>query len=385
LGLGPGGYAMNNAMLRGVFDGDLAPRMTPTSCTSGNCTWPTFSSLGICSHCEDVTAYAQMHSSCSTYSTSEMEQMNCTINLPGSLPYPAFQLTTVESTATQQYPYMIVWPSNLIYSTDSENYGYLTNGTYAGVEEPLLPIAVVKVDPFSVQNITRADQCALSFCVKTYNESVNNGAISSTILSTWPGRYSGLDIIISPPADKEGSITSNRFSVDSTTARGVLGIIGTNFFGNLTVQIDAVQQITGHAPSSDIMDALNQTSDLYGLMESVATSMTNHIRSVSTVTVPGKMGTVETYVHVRWVWLTLPAVLIVSSAAFLALAILETRHKKAEVWKDSSLALIFHGLEQKGESTGVVNKLSDMEDVAKGMKVRLDRVDMEDWRLFRIN
>ena len=62
----------------------------------------------------------------------------------------------------------------------------------------------------------------------------------------------------------------------------------------------------------------------YGLMESVATSMTNHIRSVSTVTVPGQMGTVETYVHVRWVWLMLPAVLIVSSAAFLALAILET-------------------------------------------------------------
>ena len=94
--------------------------------------------------------------------------------------------------------------------------------------------------------------------------------------------------------------------------------------------------------------------------------MTNHIRSVSTVTVPSQMGTVETYVHVRWVWLTLTAVLIVSSAAFLALAMLETRYKKAEVWKDSSLALILHGLEQKGESTGVVNKLSDMEDVAKG-------------------
>jgi hypothetical protein len=77
--------------------------------------------------------------------------------------------------------------------------------------------------------------------------------------------------------------------------------------------------------------------------------------------------------------------LIVSSAAFLALAMLETRHKKAEVWKDSSLALIFHGLEQKGECTGAVNKRSDMEDVAKGMKVRLDRGDMEDWRLFRIN
>lgn len=78
------------------------------------------------------------------------------------------------------------------------------------------------------------------------------------------------------------------------------------------------------------------------------------------------MGMVGTYVRVRWIWLTLTAVLIISSAAFLALAMLETRYKKAEVWKDSSLALIFHGLEQKRESTGVVNKLSDMEDVAKG-------------------
>lgn len=105
--------------------------------------------------------------------------------------------------------------------------------------------------------------------------------------------------------------------------------------------------MTGHAPLSDIMDALNQTSDLYGLMESVATSIpiTSVALVLCTVTVPGQMGTVEMHVHVRWVWLTLPAVLIVSSTAFLALAMLETRHKKAEVWKDSSLALIFQGLE----------------------------------------
>jgi hypothetical protein len=375
---------MNNAMLRGVFDGNLAPRMTPTACPSGNCTWPTFSSLGICSHCEDVTAYAQEHYSCSTSSTLETEQINCTINLPGSPPYLALSIIQVETTATQTSPYMIVWPSNLNYYADTDWYDYLTNGTYAGVEEPLLPIAIVKIDPFSVQNITQADQCSLSFCVKTYNESVNNGEISSTVLSTWPGRYSGSDISISPPADKQGSITSLNFTVDARTALGVQGTIGTKFFGNMTVAINALQQITGHVPSSDIMDALNQTSDLYGLMDSVATSMTNHIRSVSSMTVSGQIGTVETYVHVRWVWLTLPGALILSSAAFLVLAVLETRRRNAEVWKDSSLALIFHGLEQNGESTGLVNKLSCMEDVAKGMRVRLEQTDAEDWRLFRV-
>jgi hypothetical protein len=223
-----------------------------------------------------------------------LEQINCTINLPSSPPYLAFQLTEVESTGTQEPPYTFVWPSNLNYYADTDYYDYFTNGTYAGIEEPLLPIAVVKVDPFSVQNITRADQCALSFCVKTYNESVNNGNLSSTVLSTWPGRFSGGNISIAPPADKEGSITSTNFTVDYSTASGVRGTIGTKVFGKITVAVDALQQIKGLIPSSDIMDALNQTSNLPGLMESVATSMTNHIRDVSSVTVAGQMGTVET-------------------------------------------------------------------------------------------
>jgi hypothetical protein len=176
---------------------------------------------------------------------------------------------------------------------------------------------------------------------KTYNESVNNGNLSSTTLSPWPAYYSGTDISISPPAGKEGSIVSTNFTVDAGIAAGVRSTIGTKFFGNMTVVVDATQRITNTIPSSGIMDTLNQTRDLYGLMDSVATSMTNHMRSVSSLTVTGQMGAVETYVHVRWVWLTLPGAPIVASAAFLALAMLETRRKKAEVWEDPSLALIY--------------------------------------------
>ena len=117
-------------------------------------------------------------------------------------------------------------------------------------------------------------------------------------------------------------------------------------------------------------------------MESVAASMTNHLHSVSAVTVPGQADTVETYVPVRWVWLTLPGILILSSALFLALAMIETRRRIAKVGKDSSLALLFHGLEQSGERTGSVNKLSCIEDVAKDMRVRLEWTEEDNWRLF---
>jgi hypothetical protein len=77
---------------------------------------------------------------------------------------------------------------------------------------------------------------------------------------------------------------------------------------------------------------------------------------------------VETYVHFRWVWLTLPGALIVASAAFLVLPMLETTRKKAEAWKDPRMALTFHGLEQDGVSTARVNKISHMELVARGVK-----------------
>jgi hypothetical protein len=58
----------------------------------------------------------------------------------------------------------------------------------------------------------------------------------------------------------------------------------------------------------------------------------------------------------------------VASAAFLALAILDTKCKKAERWIDPSMALTFHGLKQDSDSTARVNKTSHMKLVARGMK-----------------
>jgi hypothetical protein len=47
----------------------------------------------------------------------------------------------------QEQSFMFVWPSNLNRYGNAGWYDCLTNGTSAGVEEPLLPIAFVKVDP----------------------------------------------------------------------------------------------------------------------------------------------------------------------------------------------------------------------------------------------
>ena len=57
----------------------------------------------------------------------------------------------------QEHPFMFVWPSNLNRYADAGWYDCFTNGPSAGVEEPLLAIAFVKVDPLFLQNIARVN------------------------------------------------------------------------------------------------------------------------------------------------------------------------------------------------------------------------------------
>ena len=52
----------------------------------------------------------------------------------------------------------------------------------------------------------------------------------------------------------------------------------------------------------------------------------------------------QTYVHIRWVWFSLPLVLLMISLAFLIAAILQSRLSNVDVWKTSALAVLMHGL-----------------------------------------
>lgn len=112
-------------------------------------------------------------------------------------------------------------------------------------EQPL-PIAFVKADPFTGVIIPQADQCALSFCVKTYDESIKNG--NSIDLARTLLRIRHKYLLTNGHRRKRNKY---QITVDTGTTKGV------------TVRIDATQQTSSSTPSSDIIEALNQTTDLY--------------------------------------------------------------------------------------------------------------------------
>lgn len=77
---------------------------------------------------------------------------------------------------------------------------------------------------------------------------------------------------------------------------------------------------------------------------------------------------------VRWPWLALPAVLVLLTVIFLVAMIVDTRPtgNRAPIWKSSPLALLFHGFELPKKHPAVpIDELDEMEDLAKGIVVRL--------------
>lgn len=89
----------------------------------------------------------------------------------------------------------------------------------------------------------------------------------------------------------------------------------------------------------------------------------------------GEVFETETCVGVRWPYFTVPAAVAGLTVVFLVSMISQTSSRTEKLdWKSSSLALLFHGLDPNvRDQIGPVDRVKDMEVVAKGLCVQLGR------------
>lgn len=93
----------------------------------------------------------------------------------------------------------------------------------------------------------------------------------------------------------------------------------------------------------------------------------------------------ETCIQVQWAWIAFPASLVMLTIAFLGLAMWKTaRHEllwSKGVWKSSSLAVLFAGLDDNVRQTcGRLDRRSEMVDCAEELDVFFS-LSQEGWRL----
>lgn len=124
---------------------------------------------------------------------------------------------------------------------------------------------------------------------------------------------------------------------------------------------------------------------LFGDGQDVASTLTNISNSVTNAIMRSDNGALalgiiwhqEPIIKIQWVWLTLPLVVVVSSAILLVSMILASRRYNAPRWKSSPLPILFHGVrnwddeEEHDLVEGRLEKLNEMEDRAKTKRVRI--------------
>jgi hypothetical protein len=362
-------------MKAAVVDGALTTsvntyQVTP-SCSTGNCTWPAYQSLAVCS-------------ACAVTDNSEIAKL--------------LDFSQVNITVLNELDYCAVAP---FWTPTALNSGpnYLTTLT------PTLAFpnhGLLLADIFLIGG-KKTFECILTFCLQTYTATVSSGVFTETILNT-THQTSPTSILTSYDDDGDGDGTSYDFPVlsfphspnkhtitpdslyylsaylNSTFAGQVVSAVdnGENSEASLTITSDAVEAIYMLLTSQD-------TPDPSLIFANTAKSLTRAIRTHASETesqdVTRAMGSAlhnSTFIRVRWAWMSLPALIQVCTLIFLGAVILLTQRAGLEAYKDGVLPALFLGInEDSRREMGRLPLLEDMDRVAEGTSMMLrDRANV---------
>lgn len=362
------------------------------SCPSGNCTWPPFVSTGWCSQCEDITSQTSLANCTDMPDDTDPAQpyeYPCNVTVPQG----DWSASTIKKEKTD-YPdsAYIEIPQDFVWEV-----GTKMRGVFAGVTDPTFVIAyaqlnnkptyppIKKSNPVRDLKVKKATQCAMSPCTRTYSMSVLDGS---------------LDTRLSPPdwgtmlysdCDEDGCFTAKyRSEITNTTSE-----IPLMFFDALRSldgfrAMSMVYNLSNSGPfwtqtGGDFIDIFERL-DIFGLetiMHNLATSLTTHLINKSNETVGGTMSVSEVYVSVEWAWITLPAIVLLSTLILFICTTLGNKKHGLDLWKSAILPVLYHGLDNDLLADGPrYAMVSEMEQTSK-VPARLEFSDTKNRLMLR--
>ncbi|KAK3335144.1 hypothetical protein B0T19DRAFT_1071 [Cercophora scortea] len=340
-----------------------------------NCTFPAYSTLGVCGEFENRTS--ELTAVCKTHNTSVK---TCTYDWPG------FDTFGSETALNMTFNHTVGGFLDLFKTH------YQSDGAHSRYELRMNYLRVRKED---VVNGSYPNpellEARWAWCTKQYNATriVANTLIPgpvSTELLTEGNISKALDYMY---VEYKANSTGETYNI----AYNTIGWIWENIKTGLT---SAVSRQTGIKGSSTNLylerDAATDTendlgffllgADMAEVTANIATTMTDLIRSPTTgensnaTVLAGQAFGRETYINVRWGWLILPLSETLITAGLLVTTILYTRGFGKPLLKSSTLGLLFYPLESR-LAAEVDDCLGDEEteegllEVAKGIVLQL--------------
>ncbi|KAJ5740281.1 hypothetical protein N7493_000153 [Penicillium malachiteum] len=386
--MGPG-LSMVSAWYAGLLAFN-ATEVQPT-CPTGNCTWPTVSSLAICGECTDVSS--------NVIYGLENDTKNSTWRnyaLPDGT-----RLSNHESASSDE--------STLLQASwANESYQGLRYQSLA--QDPangrlmLAHFEVISVTVVSLRNESRATECALWFCVRAHNFSMTNGQLSQSTVGEWShvDPRSSRDYAKLAADDEDNNDGSDNVMLNFSQPPAVFNVpAGTDFivganiaktFATLASRSFPMQVYRYGTESTQT----NQSAALWGYVgrmdsyiDNFAAILTQTLRTsspTSPYTDTHYLGTTwrdEVYVHVRWPWLAFPVVMIVGGCVLTLATVWCTDRSAIGLWKSNAMVLLLTGVSDhiRDAAVGAMNAHGEFLDLRVGYEqVALSEVDGK-WRL----
>ncbi|EXJ95578.1 hypothetical protein A1O1_00700 [Capronia coronata CBS 617.96] len=385
-----GGSSLSLNALIGAFGGATGAIPDPV-CPSGNCTWPAYNTLAMCTVCQDMTNQTSLAGDMFNINlTSHLDRFSRSNGTPTTTTWtPRYSLpqgnavdvsVTLDLTLGSSvqwfidYPRRVVWPLNIDPSPNSGWTFSWDNSTYAGIPGPLFAMGYLDLDlglsgDQASLAMHRATECAFTPCVRTMDTAVRGGQTASNTTATEHGR------VVLDQHHADGTITSGWTARVNATDYSVLDHGSGDTQGRAYLLIQALRiALEGNTtysyggywypdPAQQAVDAFNYSAtgftqtagpwssagqqaidgadDFSAVVDGVGRALTGRFQQLQTSVALGTALRTEAIVVVRWAWLAYPLALVVSGLAGLLLTILSTHRHRMAVWKESTLPLLF--------------------------------------------
>lgn len=379
---GPGGVVANNLVDHG-YPVELALSMkaaitnavldpgAPSSnfdiiptCTTGNCTWPTYRTLAVCRTCEDLS-----------------DKVTQTVDT--SLGTVKFGLPNGQTLLTQLDETYDGMASISIVGLDTVSVVFSKTRASAALLDLVVIIGASDYGS-GVTTPPMASECLLEVCVQTLSSNTTN----NTLLEA---QVSSPEILVQDQDTAAFTSTSGNLSMPWLQAWLPLNdYLASTFNATTVANLSSTQDKWPSEVAQSVFTAMNGTEDnppvsLDTLMANIAKSMTRAMRMQQLEPTFGVASAEQTFVLIVWVWITLPIVVLFAVLALLIAVAIMSKSRQLPKWKDDSLPTLFYGLDDvTRRKAAVVGHAKELKDTAKGMAVRIRRDD-DSWGLKQVS
>ena len=392
--------AIYDGFRRAARDIPLHPQVS-FSCSTGNCTWPVFTTAGVCSACNDVTSSLKRTRSPLCNADNGTDQA-LPSNVDFDQPCTTFsglynRIRQIDGLSDGDVNNKAT--SATVFLTANTTEDHSQTSSFGDTDTMFLSLLVLRASNEFASRKTAwedskptATECGLFFCAKAFESRVDNGALVEKEVGSWAVRdpeswkmtkatdddqefadahtslermpYYRTDLVIEVPSDEAedlGRSVTTRFNITQATIAGLQKVLSSVLF-------DGSDGEDGDVPSEDdgppiVFPAYNSVSGDYPLgktlwdsknltavFDTLANRLTIEFRDSSTAAHSGTVRLYTPHIEILWPYLALPLSGLLMGCLYFIIVWRQTHALGLPAWKESVYPALSRGFNDEGQA-----------------------------------